>query len=110
MNDKLFMPLTSPLDSLLALRDALTEAVQSPSAKTTEIQSLSSTTKPKSTTTKPFSPSSGATCASTLTAGGIPVSGRRKIRYQPGPLNVSLFFYQVDGLNDQLPIFVLLLC
>ena len=87
MDDKLFMPLTSPLDSLLALRDALMDAVQSPNSKTAENQSSSTTTNKPTTTTS--SASSGATCASTLTTGGIPVLGRRKLNYQPGPLNVS---------------------
>lgn len=85
MDDKLFMPLTSPLDSLLALRDALTDAVQSPGKKALENQSSSSTAKPTTTT---LIPQNSPTCASTLT-GDIPLSGRRKLQYQPGPLNVS---------------------
>ena len=81
MDDKLFIPLTSSLDNLHALRDALTDAVQSGIKSADNIPSFSTSTS-----------SNGATCASTLVTGGVPVAGKRKLQYNPvlSNTNVSL--------------------
>ena len=82
MNDKLLLVPGTSLENLHALRDALTDALNS-------LQSPVTTRSEESCIGNALT----STCQSTLSYNNAPVLSKRKLRFKPGPagLNVRLF-------------------